>query len=66
MVHKGRERLEAFIRTTFLPYTQRLPEGLRKKFIDEIVDKYVENYPSDMDGFIHIKVVRLEVDAILI
>ncbi len=63
MTHKGKEKLAAFIRTTFLPYTQRLPEELHKEFIDEIVDKYVENYPPDRDGFIHIKMMRLEVEA---
>jgi trans-aconitate 2-methyltransferase len=65
MLHKGKEKLAAWIRTTWLPYTQRLPEELREEFIDEIADQYIENNPVDNDGFIHVKMMRLEVEMFI-
>jgi trans-aconitate 2-methyltransferase len=59
-----KEKLSAWIRTIWLPYTQRVPEGLRGDFIDEIVDTYIEKYPLDNDDFIHVKMMRLEVEAV--
>lgn len=63
MVHKGKDGLSAWIRTTWLPYTQRVPEGLCDEFIYEIVDKYIENHPLDDEGFVHVQMMRLEVEA---
>lgn len=63
MIHKGKEGLAAWIRTTWLPYTQRVPEGLREEFIKELVDKYVEKHPLDNNGYVHVPMVRLEVEA---
>jgi trans-aconitate 2-methyltransferase len=59
-----KEKLSAWIRTTWLPYPQRVPEGLREEFINEIVDKYIEKYPLDNYDFIHVKMMRLEVEAV--
>jgi len=64
MIQKGKEGLTAWIRTTWLPYTAQIPENLRNKFIADIVDKYLENHPIDDDGFIHVKMMRLEVEAV--
>jgi trans-aconitate methyltransferase len=63
MAQKGKEGLSAWIRTTWLPYTQRVPEGLREEFIGEVADKYVENHPLDKDGYVHVPMMRLEVEA---
>ena len=63
MVHKGREGLAAWIRTTWLPFTQRIPEDLRARFIYEIVDGYIMRYPADADGLVHVEAIRLEVEA---
>jgi len=59
-----KEKLSAWIRTIWLPYTQKIPKGLREDFIDEIVDKYIKKYPLDNNDFIHIKMMRLEVEAV--
>jgi trans-aconitate 2-methyltransferase len=64
MIQKGKEGLASWIRTTWLPYTQRIPEGLRDNFIKEIVDTYVENHPVDSNGHVQVKMMRLEVEAI--
>lgn len=63
MAHKGKEGLLGWIRTTWLPYIQRLPEELQEKFINELADRYIEKYPLDKAGFVHIAMMRLEVEA---
>jgi trans-aconitate 2-methyltransferase len=62
MVHVGKKGLEGIIRNTWLPYTERLPEELRSKFIGEIADRYIESHPLQ-EGMVHVKMVRLEVEA---
>ena len=59
----GKEGLAGWIRTTWLPYTERLPAELRKEFISEIVDRYVKTHPLDNAGNVHVGMVRLEVEA---
>jgi trans-aconitate 2-methyltransferase len=63
MVYPDRGGLEGWIRTTWLPYTQAIPEELRDIAIREIIDKYLEEYPPDPDGTISVPMVRLEVEA---
>ncbi len=63
MIHKRIEGLKAWIRTTWLPYTERIPEDLRQEFIDDIVNRYVEKYPPDNAGLIHVQLIRLDVEA---
>jgi trans-aconitate 2-methyltransferase len=64
MKQKGREGLAGWIRATWLPYLEKIPdEELRGKFISEIIDQYVKNFPIDNEGIIHVKMVRLQVEA---
>jgi len=63
MIHKRIEGLKAWIRTTWLPYTDRIPEDLRQEFIDDMVNRYVDKYPPDSRGFIHVQLIRLDVEA---
>lgn len=62
MVHQGKKGLSGWIRTTWMPYTQRLPEELQEEFISELADRYIDKYPVDKDGFVHIAMIRLEVE----
>jgi trans-aconitate methyltransferase len=64
MVHGGSEGLKAWLRTTWLPYLQRLPEALRGDFIDEVVDLYLVRHAPDDEGRTHVRMVRLEVEAV--
>lgn len=64
MVHPGREGLAGWVRTTKIPYTQRLPEELRPVFINEVLDAYLAEMPLDAQGNAHISMVRLEVEAV--
>ncbi|HEX7483362.1 MAG TPA: methyltransferase domain-containing protein, partial [Candidatus Bathyarchaeia archaeon] len=41
MKHVGQEGLSGWIRTTWLPYTERLPIEKRDKFVKEIVERFI-------------------------
>jgi trans-aconitate 2-methyltransferase len=66
MVHPGRAGLAGWLRTTWLPYTQRVPEERRESFLDELLDTYLADHPLDEQGRAHVKMVRLEVEAVKI
>jgi trans-aconitate methyltransferase len=59
----GKAGLAGWIRTTWLPYTERVPPELKDAFIAEIVDTYIETHPLDASGNAHVAMVRLEVEA---
>jgi trans-aconitate methyltransferase len=63
-VYPGCERFAAWFRTTWLPYTQRVPEDLREKFIAGVVDRYLAKHPPDAEGRVRVRMVRLEIDAV--
>jgi trans-aconitate 2-methyltransferase len=55
--------LAGWIRTTWLPYTQRVPEPAREDFVGECVGLYLSRIPLDDAGCSHVRMVRLEVEA---
>jgi trans-aconitate methyltransferase len=61
---KGSEGLAGWIRTTWLPYTERLPAEMRADFVKEIVNRYLRYHPADNQGIVRLSMVRLEVKAI--
>lgn len=63
MAHPSREAFEGWLRTTWMPYTHRVPENQRQAFITEIVDRYLEANPICEDGVVHVQMVRLEVET---
>ena len=63
-VYPGRERFAAWFRTTWLPYTQRVPENLRDEFVAAVTDRYIARHPLDDAGRVHVRMVRLEIDAV--
>ena len=63
MVHDGPEGLAGWIRTTWMPYTQRVPEDLREKFISDLISEYLRDHPADSSGHTHVQMMRLEVEA---
>jgi trans-aconitate methyltransferase len=64
MSYKDKDGLAAWIRTTWLPYTDRVPTHQRKEFITQFVEKYIDKFPFDSKGNVHVKMIRLEVEAI--
>ncbi|OPY65258.1 MAG: Trans-aconitate 2-methyltransferase [Syntrophorhabdus sp. PtaU1.Bin050] len=63
MLHAGKEGLAAWIRTTWLPYTARVPEELRTVFINEIADRYITAQSLGIHDTIPVKMFRLEFEA---
>jgi trans-aconitate methyltransferase len=55
--------MAGWIRTTWLPFTERVPAALREGFIREISEGYLRSHPTQTDGRIHVEMVRLEVEA---
>ena len=57
MKFENKNLFSSWIRTTWLPYTKKIPETLRETFIDECV----KNYTLTNNNIDNIKMVRLEV-----
>ncbi|HTA95600.1 MAG TPA: methyltransferase domain-containing protein [Verrucomicrobiae bacterium] len=62
--YPGAEGFATWLRTTWIPYVQRVPENLREEFIAAVTMRYIAKHPPDVDGKVHVKMVRLEIDAI--
>ncbi len=63
MEHEGEPGLAGWIRTTWLPFTERVPKEQRDEFINELVKEYVGQFPLDANGKAHVAMIRLEVVA---
>jgi trans-aconitate methyltransferase len=64
MQHAGAEGLKGWFRTTWFPLTDCLPVELRDAFLGELVEAYTAGHPPDDRGNTHVKMVRLEVEAV--
>ncbi len=63
MKFTGAEGLAGWVRTTWLPFTERIPVEQRDGFVKEIVNRYLQRYPADAQGVAHLGMKRLEVEA---
>jgi trans-aconitate methyltransferase len=63
MKFDGAEGLAGWVRTTWLPFTDKLPLELRPKFVEQIVNRYLKEHPIDIEGTVHVGMMRLEVEA---
>ena len=61
--YQGAEGLATWLRTTWLPFVQRVPENLREEFIAAVTQRYVAKHPPDAEGKVHVRMVRLEIEA---
>jgi len=64
VAYPGAEGLTAWLRTTWLPYTQRVPENLREEFIAAVAARYLASHPPDRSGQVQVGMVRLEIGAV--
>jgi len=64
MAHADQEAFEGWLRTTWLPYLQRVAEPQRQNFVKQVVSAYLTANPPAANGVIHLSMVRLEVEAI--
>jgi trans-aconitate 2-methyltransferase len=62
--YPGADGFATWLRTTWLPYTQRVPENVREEFIAAVVERYVAKHRIDAKGLVHVRMVRLEIDAV--
>jgi trans-aconitate 2-methyltransferase len=63
VTHPGIDALKGFARATWHRYTNRVPAELRDAFLDEVVQLFIEHYPPDRSGRIHVRMKILEVEA---
>lgn len=63
MTHAGRAGFDGWVRTTWMPFTQRVPPERREDFLAQVLDAYLARHPADALGRVHIAMVRLEVEA---
>lgn len=64
MYHPDPAGLLGWLRTTWFPYTDRLPADQREAFLGEVVEAYLAAHPVDTSGRTHVGMVRLEVEAL--
>jgi trans-aconitate methyltransferase len=62
--YAGADGFATWLRTTWIPYVQRVPENAREEFIAAVTRRYVAKHPLDAGGNVHVKMVRLEIDAV--
>ena len=61
--YAGAAGLAAWLRATWLPFVQRVPENLREDFIAAVTARYLARHPADAAGKVHVRMVRLEIEA---
>ena len=61
--YAGLDGFAAWLRTTWLPYVQRVPENQHEEFIAAVTERYVAKHPSDAESKVHVRMVRLEIEA---
>ena len=62
--YDGAEGFATWLRTTWLPFVQRVPENLREEFIAAVTARYLAKHPPDKSGQVHVRMVRLEIEAV--
>ena len=63
MLQPGGPGLAGWIRTTWLPYTRRVPEDRRSALVEAVTEAYLAEHPPEKDGSVAVNMVRLEVEA---
>ena len=61
--YPGEDGFTTWLRTTWIPYTQRVPENLREDFLAAITRRYIARHLPDAEGKVHVRMVRLEIEA---
>ncbi len=64
--YDGADGFATWLRTTWLPFVQRVPKNLREEFIAAVTQRYLAKHPADKFGQVHVRMVRLEIDAVKI
>jgi trans-aconitate 2-methyltransferase len=63
MVHADAAAFEGWLRTAWHPYTAPVPANQRAALLADVVRTYLEREPPDADGRVHVRMIRLQVEA---
>lgn len=63
MTHTDPSGLAGWLRTTWFPYIQQVPEEMSERFVSAIANQYLQTHPVTADGATHVEMIRLEVEA---
>ncbi|MGD0784992.1 MAG: methyltransferase domain-containing protein [Sedimentisphaerales bacterium] len=63
MEYDEKEKFKKSLSTIWMPYMCKAPSGLRGQFLDETVEQYLKDYPPNKNGWIRVKMNRLEFQA---
>jgi trans-aconitate 2-methyltransferase len=61
--YAGANGFATWLRTTWLPFVQRVPENLREEFIAAVTARYLAKHPPNAGGKVRVRMVRLEIEA---
>ena len=53
-----------WLRTTWMPFVEQVPEAMRDELLDQVVEVYLQRNPADYRGRVKVMMLRLEVEAI--
>jgi trans-aconitate 2-methyltransferase len=63
MFLEGKRELFAWSFSILHPYTRQVPQNMQETFINEFVSIFVNNHPPDNKGYVHVRMIRLEIEA---
>ena len=63
MLQDGWTGLAGWVRTTWMPFTNHVPEESREKFIAQVVARYAQGHPLNAEGKSGVRMARLVVEA---
>jgi len=61
--YAGADGFATWLRATWLPFVQRVPEDRREDFIAAVTQRYLAKHPPDAAGQVRVRMVRLEIEA---
>lgn len=64
MIHDSIDAFRGWLETTWFPYIRCIPESEQSAFVEEWMKTYLEMFPSDEQGRVHVSMMRLEVEAV--
>ena len=64
VAYAGAEGFATWLRTTWLPFVQRVPENLREEFIAAVTARYLAKHPPAAKNKVRVRMMRLEIDAV--
>lgn len=64
MIHDSIDAFRGWLETTWFPYIRSIPESEQSSFVEEWITTYLEMFPLDGQGRVHVNMIRLEVEAV--